>query len=414
MKQRLTLWLLLLLGLHVRGQAQTLVPDTSNWRRDALRSIKHLCSSRFYGRGYYKQGDSLAAVYIAQQFQQAGLRPYAPIGGYLQRFSHAVITWPETPTLRLNGRKLRLGYDWLPNADCPPVDGRYRLRLAQDSAGALPSPYQQFVVMPAQPRKQAKSATLGDYAGMVQVQPKKLTHTIASDWAEKPSLQLLGQLPLKTGDELQLRIAPVRVPAYHSFNVLGHLPGQSDSLVIVCAHYDHLGQMGRLRFPGANDNASGTTMLMQLASDFVQAPKPRYSMLFIAFAGEEAGLLGSTHFVTEMAQQMGSIPLKYVLNLDLLGGGSEGLMFVNGQAHPDWMQRIETLNKQLPSPFVVIKRRPNAPNSDHYPFAQAGYPALFLYTLGDVSAYHDPEDTADKLKLAHWVRLRLLIKWLLG
>ena len=83
-----------------------------------------------------------------------------------------------------------------------------------------------------------------------------------------------------------------------SQNVICQVRGteQPDSVVIVSAHYDHLGMQGDSRFPGANDNASGTSMLLSMVEYFVRKPQA-YTMVFIAFGAEETGLIGSNYYV---------------------------------------------------------------------------------------------------------------------
>src|SRR5690606_14083057 len=94
----------------------------------------------------------------------------------------------------------------------------------------------------------------------------------------------------------------------------------------------HIGGQGRdVYFPGANDNASGTTMLLELAEHYSQNP-PDYSIVFMAFAAEEAGLLGSFHYTQNPFFPLQRI--RFLINLDLLGTGDDGMMAVNGSIHP--------------------------------------------------------------------------------
>jgi Zn-dependent M28 family amino/carboxypeptidase len=187
-------------------------------------------------------------------------------------------------------------------------------------------------------------------------------------------------------------------------NVVGIIPGTTvpDSNIIICAHYDHLGALGpKVYFPGANDNASGVATLLQLAKDLQKHPL-RYTVVVIAFAAEEAGLLGSKHLVENYEALMGK-PLKhsaFVLNLDLLSAGDKGGMLVNATEAPKAYQLLLKINEQggyLP----VLKGRGPAANSDHYWFYKAGIPALFFYTMGGTPYYHHVNDTWQNLTLTH-------------
>src|SRR4030095_9120627 len=108
-------------------------------------------------------------------------------------------------------------------------------------------------------------------------------------------------------------------------NVLGMVPGTlyPDSFIVFTAHYDHLGRMGKKAlFPGANDNASGSAMIIDLARYYAQpANRPKCSLLFIAFAGEEAGLIGSRYYTENPILPLEQI--KFLINLDLMGNGEE-------------------------------------------------------------------------------------------
>jgi hypothetical protein len=147
-------------------------------------------------------------------------------------------------------------------------------------------------------------------------------------------------------------------------------------------------------FPGANDNASGNAMLLALAEKFKASPLKKYNILFIAFAGEEAGLLGSHYMVDHPVIPLKSI--RFLLNLDIMGSGEEGITVVNSTLFPKEFDRLTALNEQ--SKFLTqIKKRGPAANSDHYFFTEAGVPALYIYTMGPNKNYHDVFDKYDAL-----------------
>jgi Zn-dependent M28 family amino/carboxypeptidase len=168
---------------------------------------------------------------------------------------------------------------------------------------------------------------------------------------------------------------------------------------VITAHYDHLGTLGRKKyFPGANDNASGVSMLLELAHYYSQN-KPAYSMVFIAFAGEESGLIGSSYFVRKPTMELANI--HFLINLDLLGTGDDGIMVVNGSVFKKEYDELIAINEKqhlLPA----IKMRGEAANSDHYPFYKRKVPCFFIYTLGGIAAYHDVMDVAKTLPLTKY------------
>jgi Zn-dependent M28 family amino/carboxypeptidase len=165
------------------------------------------------------------------------------------------------------------------------------------------------------------------------------------------------------------------------------------------AHYDHLGGMGKETFfPGANDNASGVSALLNLIAYYTKHP-PKYKTLFLFFAGEEAGLMGSHYFAESKAVDLKKI--KFLINLDLLGTGDDGIMVVNGALHEKEFTLLNVVNseKQL---VKEIKKRGKAKNSDHYWFSEAGVPCFFIYTLGGVASYHDVFDVEKTLPLTDY------------
>jgi Zn-dependent M28 family amino/carboxypeptidase len=158
-------------------------------------------------------------------------------------------------------------------------------------------------------------------------------------------------------------------------------------------------------FPGGNDNASGNAMLIHLAEELIKHPI-KYNVLFVAFAGEEIGLLGSKYMSANPI-----IPLKdirFMLNLDIMGSGEEGITVVNSTLFPKEFDLLKSINakKRL---LKEIKPRGPAANSDHYHFTEAGVPAFFIYTMGPNKHYHDVEDRYEALSFEAFNSLNQLL-----
>ena len=117
---------------------------------------------------------------------------------------------------------------------------------------------------------------------------------------------------------LEIDVEAKFIQNFESKNVAGYLPSgkKKAKTIVFTAHYDHLGGMGtEAFFPGANDNASGTAMLISMADYFKENPLD-FNILFVAFAGEEAGLLGSKYFVENNSMNLKDI--EFLLNLDIM------------------------------------------------------------------------------------------------
>lgn len=152
-------------------------------------------------------------------------------------------------------------------------------------------------------------------------------------------------------------------------------------------------------FPGANDNASGIALLLNLAANYSQKEPPKKTIVFMAFGAEEAGILGSKFFTENPTLPLSKI--NFVVNLDLLGTGSEGITVVNGAVYEKEFKMLQQINKDN-NYLVAVKKRGKAANSDHYWFSEKGVPAVFIYTLGGIRAYHDVYDVSATLPLTEF------------
>jgi hypothetical protein len=186
-------------------------------------------------------------------------------------------------------------------------------------------------------------------------------------------------------------------------NVAAYLPGLTDEYVVVGAHYDHLGhgeqyslapeQTGTLH-PGADDNASGTAALLSLARWFSSQPKMKRGILFLAFAGEEIGLLGSTWYTTHPL-----LPLEKavaMINMDMIGRLRDRKLTVGGTSSGNGLRNlVSSSGKGFPFELLMDDLAVYG-SSDHTTFKARGIPVLFFFT-GLHSDYHRPTDTADRI-----------------
>ncbi|WP_235207325.1 M28 family metallopeptidase [Pedobacter sp. V48] len=169
--------------------------------------------------------------------------------------------------------------------------------------------------------------------------------------------------------------------------------------MVITAHYDHLGGMGnKTYFPGANDNASGISFLLSLAKYYAANPQP-YTMAFICFAGEEAGLLGSKYFTEHSLLALQKI--RFLINVDMVGTGETGITVVNATIHQKEFSLLNQLNDKNKY-LKKINSRGKAANSDHYFFTEKNVPAFFIYTTGGINAYHDIYDRPKTLPLTEY------------
>jgi hypothetical protein len=350
----------------------------------AKKIVDTLTSPTFWGRGYTKGGMEKAAQYLAQHFSDLGLKPVNS-NSFFQPFSYPVNTFPGKMEVNINGTLLQPGVDFIVAADSRGVKTKGVLQQ-QDSTHFIDAQNRIIVSL-----------------------ENKLTWSVAASVADHTTIKINKKSFSQTPKNITVNIENRLVNNFKTANVCGWVKGtlKPDSILVIAAHYDHLGGMGlNTYFPGANDNASGTSLLLGLAKYYAANPQP-YTIAFISFAGEEAGLIGSKYFTENPLFPLKNI--RFLVNLDLQGTGDEGITVVNAT---EFRKEYALLNEVNDSAKLLAKinARGKAANSDHYWFSEKGVPAFFFYTLGGIKAYHDVFDKAETLPLNEYEDLLKLVK----
>lgn len=348
------------------------------------KTVNALTSSAFWGRGYTKNGMAKAADFIVNQFKSFGLQPMDGLN-FKQYFSFSVNTFPGKMEVNINGKQLSPGKDFIVGQAS--IGLKANTNLEQKDSITFVSASNRLIVL------------LQD----------KLTWSVAQKTNDYTVILIKKDALTETPKNITLNVENVFVPDFKAANICGIVRGtvQPDSLILLTAHYDHLGGMGTTTyFPGANDNASGVSFLLSLAKYYAAHPQ-KYSIGFICFAGEEAGILGSKYFTTNPLVPLKNI--RFLFNVDMVGTGETGATVVNATLHPTEFALLNHVNDQ--GKFLVkINSRGKAANSDHYFFTEKGVPAFFLYTQGGIAAYHDVNDRPETLPLTVYNNLfRLFI-----
>ncbi len=421
---------ILLAALSLRAAAQDL--------QYTLLVIDSLTGPDKLGRGYVHNGHLKAARFIANEMQEAGLEALTP--GYFQSFYVRVNTFPGTPALSLDGMPLQPGNDFQPLSSSPAVNRTMKVK-ALKPRWLLDSARTRRAILRGS-RKEPAAWLVPEVPDKWSKEKKKQFHQLASSlpfWWDVPAGAFLYlhdkltwslrpyQSPIPAADihsdaltgkprKVALRWKPVLLDSVRTQNVIGIIRGSRypDSFFVFTAHYDHLGAMGpKVYIPGANDNASGVAMLLNLARFFAQEDnRPECSIAFIAFGGEELGLVGSHWFTEHPLFPLENI--RFLVNLDMVGTGGEGITVVNGRVLPHAYDKLVQLNEKghyLPG----IKARGKAANSDHYFFSEKGVKAFFIYTRGGPPWYHDVNDRPETLPLTEFNDLfNLLVDFVLA
>lgn len=373
--------------------------------------LNELSSSALDGRGYVNDGAKKAADFIAEQFDSLGLE--AIDNSYFQSFMLKANTFPNEMNLQVNEDTLRPGIDYL----IDPMSGggigtdftlykvniykRKQLEKLNKQIHSLQN-VALLIDLPDTLSSNGKMLFMQTIYLLAEQWPvilstkEKLTWSV-SDMSVKKPIFLVYNKTLDTKDNVSFSVNN-KVLNLKQRNVIALKKGfnNPNKYLLICAHYDHLGRMGKdTYFPGANDNASGVAEMLAIAAN-LKSDSLDHSLVFIAFAGEEAGLKGSFHFVKEALLPLDSI--KFVLNLDISGTGDEGITVVNANEFDSEFHLLNEINDSL-NLIPNIKARGPTANSDHYPFYEKGIPSFFIYTRGGIKAYHDVFDKAETLPL---------------
>ena len=173
-------------------------------------------------------------------------------------------------------------------------------------------------------------------------------------------------------------------------NVIGMLPGTGPDAIIIGAHRDHFGRPAGLLFPGADDNASGTAVMLEVARALAKSDlHPRRTILFVSFSGEEKDLLGSRLYVSRPVAPLSST--RAMINIDHAGVG-------NGRLTIGVTGLEKTVAQQAGEPAGLTSKLDIFgffPGGDHVPFKEAGVPTVTVVSGGIHPHYHQPTDTAD-------------------
>ena len=383
-----------------------------------FKDILQLTSREFAGRGFMLGGHKKAAQYIKDRFKEIGLSPLN--NSYGQEFQVEQNIIESVPSLSINGISMQLGKDFLPLAtsgsgeakDLPVFYINSGLFIKEKNINDYSNINQEGSILivdeeipssiqndkSIDPRAYSKEMRI-EIAKILKASAiiflvKKLSYSTPHMRNEIPIFDLLKTSLIIPAERISFNVETTS-DDYDGENIIGKLDGtaNNDSTIIFCAHYDHLGGFSdSLFFPGANDNASGVSILLELASYFKQN-SPKHTIFFITFYAEEVGLVGSKYFAEHPL-----FPLErtmFLLNLDMVASGDDGIMAVGGDNHPEFYNILKSVNNSLA--IAPLYKRPTAPNGDHYFISQKGVKTFFLYTNKGNQPYHSVNDIPETL-----------------
>ncbi|MFM7496758.1 MAG: M28 family peptidase, partial [Bacteroidota bacterium] len=412
-----------------------------SWLNKLRHDVGFLAHDSLLGRQTGSPSERKAAAYLAQEFESMGLKPAGDSGTWYQSFGITVRQEPNpNSTLRVGRRQLRYGEHFrvLPGSangfvwakgidagygiqadslghndlsDTARLKGRIWWIRWNGPSGSNPhGPWGSHLPLS---RKIAWAERYG--AAAVVLFPgsagEPWPDTVFDRRTRSSSIPVLSLTPegvaaLPTdffGSEDRLRLE-VSVQAHQvvARNVAAFMDRGAPRTLVLGAHYDHLGygEYGGSRHRGepqihngADDNASGTAGLLALARYWAQQEESRFNFLFLAFSGEEMGLLGSAYFVRHPVIPLDSVVAMF--NMDMIGRlqDSTRQLGVHGTGTAlEWMPMVDS----LAGPLRIKVSPAGTGSSDHQSFYLQNVPVLHFFT-GTHEDYHKPSDDADRL-----------------
>ncbi len=193
-------------------------------------------------------------------------------------------------------------------------------------------------------------------------------------------------------------------------NIITYIQGSKypEKHFIIACHYDHLGICGRNDiFYGANDNASGTAMLLNLIRHY-KRNQPEHSIVFIFFDAEENNLLGSFFYADNPLLPLENI--EYFIELDMIGDNGNKVYCQISDQGVAGLEYLNKVNGTMENPFDKLDCHPLDDYADHYPFALKGVPAIYMEVDGDTNKnYHSPRDTFENFHATNYDRFFTLV-----
>jgi len=441
--------------------AQELEPSAAKIQQ----SVTYLASDELGGRRTGTAGANEAAKYIAKEFERLGLRPALAtdsrkinvmLARYLQTFPYiGRVELGKNNVLSVRGGEtlnLRVGEDWMPlgisanrkldltevvNAgygisanelnhnDYKGTYSKTQVAVIQKGTPDGDNPHGKFTAAGQLRFKVAAAQSAGVGALLIISSEDDLKndalarlHYDNAGLAGIPVAVISKQTAEKLANAKQVTLATdvVRLDVA-AHNVVGVIEGSDpvlkDESIIIGAHYDHLGRGGEGSLAqregeihhGADDNASGTAGVLELARIFsTQRPKLKRTLVFIAFSGEEEGLLGSNYYVNHPLMPLDKTVA--MINMDMIGRMKDRKLIVGGVGTAkEWRQLITTGANNA---FELTMNEDGYGPSDHSSFYSKQIPVLFFWT-GTHNDYHKPSDTFEKINYNDEARILSLV-----
>lgn len=409
--------------------------DAQNILEDLSSHVYFLSDDKLEGRGTGSEGEKIAQSYIASHFNEAGIAPYGE-KGYIQPFNFTLgKKMVNNNFLNIENKALKIEEDYFPlvyskngNINSVIVNVGFGIEagdLYNDYADKIKLEGKVFAINLSSPdgiHPHSKYKDYTDYKTRIAKAKEKGAVAVIFYNTEKHvddpifdikrNVQDVGlpvvfvQRPLndilKNNSKISLSIDMVKDERVGE-NVIGFIDNKAENTVVIGAHYDHLGwgkdggslYKGKAAIHnGADDNASGVSMVIELAKQLKKSNNKNNNYLFICFSAEELGLIGSKSFTLNPTIDLATV--NYMINLDMIGRLDEQTkkLSVGGVGTAATFQELIKNGKN--DYLDIVTKQSGMGPSDHASFYLKNIPVLFLFT-GTHSDYHKPSDDPWKI-----------------
>lgn len=436
--------LVVLVFLAACSPAAKLTKENASIENKLRAHVGYLADDKLEGRRTGTAGEKLAAAYISQEFQTLGLAPKGT-EGYLQPFSvNEGKQMMEGTSVVIADKALTMGKDFFvfPYSANAKVEGSITIgvpeigapwfmdinTVLEDNSSNPHFDLTGYIYDFAKVAKQKGATALvwynsgnkedklsfnaKDKSPVLSLPVFYLQKTAVSTFLAQEIASLTFKGAAVLGDKIR-----------NGVNVVGYIDNGAANTVVLGAHFDHLGygEDGNSRYEkkepaihnGADDNASGTATLIEMAAQLKKSKAKANNYLFIAFSGEELGLYGSKHFTEQPTIDLKTV--NYMINMDMVGrlNDSTKTVTIGGYGtSPSWASLLTygegeikaALNTKSAGSFQIKIDSAGSGPSDHTSFYRKDIPVLFYFT-GLHTDYHKPSDDADRINYAGMVKI---------
>lgn len=405
-------------------------PDNIN-EQNAMNIIKELASEKYKGRKTGTKENEAALEYISNQFRDMGLKSPESLDNYMQYYYQPLTLLKETPRLSLldeNGSTVK-EYEYPKNFafrvlsdSTENISIKAPMKVMEGVSDIAKQSFSKKEVLLFSAAAQGRSSMMAIINAMYDTDASAIVLEVDVDSENRSSSDIVvtslnnrswGEQykPIITVDsatyaELAKGAAEQKIinlqcsykyeKSYRTANAVGYIPGTDEKLkndyIIIAGHMDHVGDnMNGTYNPGALDNASGTAAMMEIARVIAENDiKPKKTLVFIAFNGEEHGLIGSEYYAAEPVFPINNAVM---INLDMVGASAEiPLSIAIARGHivdlrSELMELAKLLEINAVESYIAA--------SDHFYFGEKEVPAVMLENVDSRNGYHSPNDTLE-------------------